>query len=131
MATDDEGSGTDKSHVSNAQKREAIRGYLSGTPGEHPVAEVAASTGMSRGATGQLLMHMAKNKLVKVRKEGTAKLYSWPQNGVVTVEPGGNGRKTRKMKGTVATTTPVPPIQQVQDVELVIRIQMRILVEQK
>lgn len=71
---------TDNETVSVAQKRERLREFLSAHPGEHPVAEIAQATGISRGAAGQLLANMAKGKLLKVN----GKLYSWPQNGVVT-----------------------------------------------
>ena len=71
----------DSAAVSKAERRATLTAYLSQHPGEHSVAQIAEAHGISMSAAGQNLANMAKNKLIKVRKEGTTKLYSAKRNG--------------------------------------------------
>lgn len=66
----------DAEMISSAEKRAAITSHLAQVAEERPVAQIAEAVGLSRSAAGQILAKMADNKLLKVRKEGTAKLYS-------------------------------------------------------
>jgi DNA-binding transcriptional ArsR family regulator len=117
----------DSTIVKDAQNRANIVGFLSSTPGEHPIKEIADAVGINKATVGRHLTEMAKDKLVGYRQKGTAKLYrdstseisSEADNSHVMGE-GRAARKSRASKGAAPKDTAVPHKGVMRDVELVV-----------
>lgn len=67
-------------HVEAAQLRANISSFLFNNPGKHGTEKVASHFGISNRTAGQILLHMAKSGLIApMEKQGTKKLWSWPE----------------------------------------------------
>lgn len=80
---------TDAELIEGAQTRANITGFLTMTPGFHTVAAIAEAVGLSRMSAGQHLALMAKDKLIRFKKDGTSKMYGSKggKNDIVAESP--------------------------------------------
>lgn len=102
---------TDKPEVQRAKTRAALHAFLNNNPGEHPVHSAAEAVGLYRSTAGQHLAHMADSGLIKVRKDGTSKLYSVKDDAAPASAAESHLPKVRRQRRTVSETP--------QEVELV------------
>lgn len=93
-------------NVQAAQLRANISSFLFNNSGQHTTEEVATQLGVSNRTAGQLLLHMAKSKLIApMEKNGTKKLWRWPEGQAIasTNEAAVATKKQSKPKSVHAT----------------------------
>jgi hypothetical protein len=70
-------------HVHDAQARANATSFLRTNPGKHSVEEIATHLGVSVRSAGQVLGHMAKNKLIPLPAVSEGKKHYWWVEGTV------------------------------------------------